>query len=41
MFAFGKRLNEQFNESLLHQALTDPSWFVSQKSQFQELGLIF
>jgi large subunit ribosomal protein L44 len=39
IFAFGKRLNEEFNESLLKQAFIDPTYAISQKNQLKELGV--
>lgn len=40
MYAFGKRLQEDFEGSLLREALTDSSYIVQETSHQQALGVI-
>ncbi|KAK7075213.1 39S ribosomal protein L44, mitochondrial [Halocaridina rubra] len=39
IYAFGKRLHEEFDESLLRQALIDPSYITRETLRQQELGV--
>lgn len=39
LFAFGSRLNEQFNERLLREALTDQSYIHQERKKQEELGI--
>jgi len=41
IFALGKRLNEDFNSSLIRQAFINPSYALSQKTKLEELGIEF
>lgn len=39
LYAFGKRLGEEFDEPLLNQALIDKSYIHFEKRRLEELGL--
>lgn len=39
LYAFGKRLNEEFNEDLLQEAFTDRSYVIQQEMRQQELEI--
>lgn len=39
LFAFGKRIGEDFDEALLRQAFTDSSYVTNEKLRQEELGL--
>ncbi len=39
IYAFSKRINEQFNESLLRQAFVDPGFSISETDRLAKLGL--
>lgn len=41
LFAFGKRLNEDFKESLLRKAFLNPSFAEAEKIRLKELGIEF
>jgi len=41
LYAFGRRLNEEFNNNLLKQAFVQPSYALAQKKKFEDLGVEF
>lgn len=41
IYAFAKRLNENFKDGLLRQAFVDPSYVISEKSKLQDIELEF
>jgi large subunit ribosomal protein L44 len=38
IFAFSKRLNEDFNETILKQAFVHPSYLALEKEKLKEIG---
>ena len=41
LYAFGKRLNEDFNKLLIRQAFVNPGYALAEKTKLEELGWAF
>ena len=41
IYALGRRLNEDFNGSLIRKAFINPSWAISEKNKLEAFGIIY